>query len=204
MTAPVEPDKPTRRVKGNGRAHWMPLDAKDWLTDECLSECSPATQGIWLRMLLVMWTNGGYELVGVIDKLALKIGRFPDEVKLAISELSETGTADVFFVENSITKQWPCASQTDGKGIAKCDSKRMANDSKETVVIVRSRRLHKERGISKLRSEVGRKGAEKRWGNGEGKSIAPSSSSLNLPSSSAISSSSFVLPESEDDEESVF
>jgi hypothetical protein len=179
-TVPKDPDKPARRVKGNGRDHWMPVDAKDWLTDECLSECSDATQGIWMRMLLVMWINEGYELVGTISKLALKIGRPIEGVKPAVIELAETGTADVFVVENGIAKPWP----PHGQPIATPIAEAWPDDSQKSVVIVRSRRLCKERGRSNLLSEWGRKGAAKRWGKGDSQAVASSFMPLPLTSPS--------------------
>lgn len=189
MSTPGETDpasSPVRRVKGNGRDHWMPMNVKDCLNDPCLSVCSLATQGAWNRMVLVMFANEVYELTGTIAQLSLTIGRSTGEVKPAIFELAETGTADVFVMAK------------DGKTLlpfSKLHGKPMAKD----VLVIRSRRMYKERSLSNLRSEAGRIGAEKRWqtySKDDSKRIAPSSSSST--SSSLSSSSSYDTSSSND------
>jgi hypothetical protein len=170
-----------RRVKGNGRDHWMPVDAKDWLNDQCLSMCSLATQGVWIRMLLVMWLNDKRgELIGTIAQLALKIGRSPDEVRPAVTELQETGTADVFVV-----KQMPSKSSQPEQNV-------QANEQ----LIIRNRRMHREYSksltTSEKRAEAGRKGgllAQANFKqNAEARVKQTSSSTSTSPSTSPSSS----------------
>ncbi|HZV36614.1 MAG TPA: hypothetical protein VFB72_18700 [Verrucomicrobiae bacterium] len=73
---------------------WMQFYIADWLRDTAL--CSPATRGIWLDALCVMWGNGRTgELRGTYDQLARALRCTRPEVELAVAELEQCNTADV-------------------------------------------------------------------------------------------------------------
>ena len=70
---------------------------RDWLTDTELSQCSPATRGIWADMLCAMWIapNRG-KLENITPESLSRIARCTaDEADRALQELEESGAASV-------------------------------------------------------------------------------------------------------------
>jgi hypothetical protein len=169
-TAKAEPDKPVRRIHSNGKDPWEGFFPRDWMMDEKLSMCSVATQGVWIRMLCVMWINECYELIGTTDQIALKIGRRDEEVKSAVIELHETDAADVL--------DWPSKiKQTQANLVSSIE----ANGKQ----IIRSRRLYKKHSLRKIRAEAGRKGGSKTQANPQANVKQPSISTSTSNSTSA-------------------
>ena len=84
---------------------WYPKWATDWLNCPELSLCGPATRGIWEDALCAMHLSSqkkdseeGGVLTGTVEQLSRVCRASPDEMRAAIIELFETGTADVRYL----------------------------------------------------------------------------------------------------------
>lgn len=87
----------------------------DWLKDVCLSGCSPQTRGIWIDLLCHIDQLETGEITGTIQAMSQRCRCTPAQMRKAIKELEETGTAFV---------------QKNGKKIT-VHSKRMLRDSEK-------------------------------------------------------------------------
>ena len=145
------------------KLHWFPLEAKDWLTDSRLSLCSPTTRGIWIDAICVMWLNGqSGELTGTAAQLARMCRCSEPEMREALIELFETGTADILLPSKNEANRFCLLSKTQANGTEILQANLQANLKQ----ILRNRRMYKAHGISQIRSEVGRKGGSKTQANG--------------------------------------
>jgi hypothetical protein len=177
-------DKPSRRVKGNGKLPWRGFFPSDWLSDTGVRKCSPATKGIWIDRLCLMWQNGATgESIGTIEQLRREQGCSDCEMEAAIRELIETRTADVFRITND-NKTLLLLTNADNELITK------------SILVLRNRRMHREYcnsfEISEKRSKAGRKGMEKRW-NSDNKPIANADNKpITRPYQASISASTSV------------
>lgn len=70
---------------------------RDWLADAQLSQCSPATRGIWMDMLMLMYESQTDRLEGTPEVLARQCRCSPEQALDALDELHFTGAADVYF-----------------------------------------------------------------------------------------------------------
>lgn len=110
---------------------WVKWYCQDWLSDPCLSLCSPATRGIWKDALAATILGNNSELRGTRFSLSRICRCTPEELDRAITELRDTSTADVEIEQNG-------------------------------NIILRCRRIHREFGISELRSIAGKISGTKR------------------------------------------
>lgn len=80
---------------------YMPLYVDDWLDDEALSMCEPATRGIWVDLIARMWKRDrSGELCGTLEQLAV-LGRCtPAQMRVAVAELEREEAADVLVEHN--------------------------------------------------------------------------------------------------------
>lgn len=77
----------------------------DWRKDPQLRMCAPSTRGIWIDLICAMWENDeSGEIEGTVVQLARAVGCFPEEMAEALYDLSETGAADVFARDKSVTR----------------------------------------------------------------------------------------------------
>jgi hypothetical protein len=68
----------------------------DWLKDPALRGCEPSTRGIWLDLICFAWNAEDEGRVhGTVTRLARQCACTVEEMTAAISDLVETGTADV-------------------------------------------------------------------------------------------------------------
>jgi hypothetical protein len=80
---------------------WFPLD---WLGDECLGQCKPATRGIWMDVLMLMLTGGRTgRLEGTPEGLARSARCSVAEFMGACEDLKTTKTAGVMIGNNNVT-----------------------------------------------------------------------------------------------------
>jgi hypothetical protein len=157
---------------------YMQLWVADWMQDPCLRQCRLATQGAWFQFICDMHNNGQTgEARGTIERFARQRGCSGSEMQEVIDDLAATGTADVLVIANGqngdgkngkrLLPYGKTESSDDGKTEWQIDSK--------TVFVLRNRRMwrkhQKSLNISEIRSEIGRKGAEKRW-KSDGKHMA--------------------------------
>lgn len=75
---------------------FLDLYTGDWLKDQAVSRCAPATRGIWMDLLCGMHDDSrSGRLTGTADQLA-RLGRCSAaELVLALNDLQITGAADV-------------------------------------------------------------------------------------------------------------
>lgn len=66
---------------------WAKFYHADWRADAALAMCSPATRGIWMEMLCIMWQNNTDQISGTIDQLARLCRCTPAEVEAATKEI---------------------------------------------------------------------------------------------------------------------
>lgn len=75
----------------------------DWKKDPQLSLCSPATRGIWIDLICAMHdADRSGQLCSTTEKLARIVRCSTAEIDQALTELSDTGTADVTFRNEKI------------------------------------------------------------------------------------------------------
>jgi hypothetical protein len=83
---------------------FLQLYVTDWRTDPCLSQCSPATRGIWIDVVCAMWEMDRCgQLVGTCESLARVARCNPAEMLSALQELHRTTTADVTPCPGAVT-----------------------------------------------------------------------------------------------------
>lgn len=74
---------------------WEKFYPQDWLGDEGLQMCSLTARGLWMEMLCIMWSNGGYFKIGEtpLDEthLTRKVGADIDQVRSLLQELESFG-----------------------------------------------------------------------------------------------------------------
>jgi hypothetical protein len=171
-----------RRVVGNGKRPWFGLWAADHLTDPCLRKCSPATRGIWMDMVCLMWLEDeSGEISGTVEQLKRLAGCESEEMASAIIELAETDAADVLKADGE-------AMAKNGKTVLPYRKTEWQIDSKTDVIIIRNRRMYKAHIISNKRAKAGLAGAEKRWQN-DGKPKWQNDSKPSISASTSVSSS---------------
>jgi hypothetical protein len=147
-------DKPSRRVRSNGKLPWMPFWYLDWKSDPCLAKCSMAAQGLWLRMCIDMFIDDeSGEIEGTVKMLARSYGVSTTEFIEWINELAESGTADIWKIGSDRVVVF-----LDGV------THRVTDDGVTDGVTIHNRRMRKATNKSKLCSEAGKKGAILRWG----------------------------------------
>lgn len=71
------------------------LDYAKWLTDSGLSMCSPATRGVWIDLICVMYQERKATITGTCEQLARLSRCSPSLMSDAITELKSTGAAGV-------------------------------------------------------------------------------------------------------------
>jgi hypothetical protein len=75
---------------------FLDLYTGDWMKDQAVSRCAPATRGIWLDLLCGMHDDSrSGELCGTADVLARLARCSAAELVLALTDLQITGAADV-------------------------------------------------------------------------------------------------------------
>jgi hypothetical protein len=87
-------ERRTRRGYGmRGKHPYLPLYTGDWKKDPELSNCSPATRGIWIDILCTMHDSDAASLTGTIDQLSRQARCSNSEMLMAVCELRDTRTA---------------------------------------------------------------------------------------------------------------
>jgi hypothetical protein len=184
--ATEEPQDERKRVKSNGKKPWMPLWYLDWKSDPCLSKCSMAAQGLWLRICIDMFIDDeSGEIKGSAKMLARSYGISAAEFSEWASELAESGTADVSKMgSDGVAKKMDGVTGWQINGVT-------------DRVIIHNRRMRKALNKSKLCSEAGKKGAETRWRNDRVTHSEPEWRSDSDPLSLSLQSTSQSLSTSE-------
>lgn len=78
--------------------------AGDWFRDHQLRQCSVATRGVWVDLLLYMSVGDRTgEITGTPDRIARAVGVTVDELLAALRELDLTKAADVTLGHNDVT-----------------------------------------------------------------------------------------------------
>lgn len=159
---------------------------KDWLSDTELGMCSLATKGLWIDLLCLMWNA---PVRGVLM-------------------YSPDGTCHSKLDGKRLAKTLRCHEQEVAEGIAELLENGVASVDEDGFLY--SRRMRRGGKLGEIRSEAGKKGAEKRWNSEQkmanadfaiAKSMAndgPSSAFASSSSSSSASSSSTPTPKRED------
>jgi hypothetical protein len=116
-----------------------------------------AAHGLWINLLLHMALDDeSGEVSGTAERLARTYRIGASEFIELITELAETGTADVY---NKNNKRLFVNNKTNDQSEWQIDNK--------TFIIIRNRRMYrkhcKDLDISEKRAEAGRKGMSKRW-----------------------------------------
>ena len=84
-----------RKVKEKKKWPWRKFYPADWRTDPCLSQCKPATRGIWWDLVSAMMELETGELGGTVEQLA-RVGRCNEsEMIAALADLQVTKTANI-------------------------------------------------------------------------------------------------------------
>ena len=87
------------------KAPAMQFYVGDWLSDDAVGACSPATRGIWIDMLAHMWRSADRGVLA--EKTPASLARLcrctADEMATAIDELNEAKTAIVTKCNGKIT-----------------------------------------------------------------------------------------------------
>jgi hypothetical protein len=88
-----------------GLKHWfMQFDVGDWLSDEAVSLLKPATRGIWIDAISVMFKlDRCGQLIGSVCDLARLCRCTPNEMQTAISDLKLRNAADVDECNSDVT-----------------------------------------------------------------------------------------------------
>lgn len=74
---------------------YIPLYIGDWKKDPGIIQCSLSTRGAWIEIIFCMHELGVGELTGTTDYFARLCRCTFKEINEVLSELSETGTADI-------------------------------------------------------------------------------------------------------------
>lgn len=83
---------------------WFKFNPSWWMSDTELSQCTPATRGVWIDLLCAMHQSGrSGELSSTTEKLARLARCSTAELTQALTELQTTGAADVTFRNNNVT-----------------------------------------------------------------------------------------------------
>lgn len=83
---------------------WMQFFVDDWLSDEALAICSPATRGIWADILCVMHKSDRSGVITATREQLARLGRCSTvELCKALDELKATATADVTLRNSTVT-----------------------------------------------------------------------------------------------------
>jgi hypothetical protein len=161
-TNPADESNTAAQPEEDLKLHWRPHNSKEFLTDTKLSLCCPATRGIWADALDAMWLSGqSGELTGTAAQLSRQCRCSESEMKDAIIELFETGTADILLPSKSEANQFCLISKGQANGMADLQANLQANGKQ----ILRNRRMHKAHGISQIRSKFGSRGGSKTQAN---------------------------------------
>lgn len=83
--------------------YYINLIITDWMNDQALSMCSPATRGIWIDLLCSMQLAGEPKLTGTIEQLSRLARCSPEEFSTAIDEIKKTKTANVTKSHTNVT-----------------------------------------------------------------------------------------------------
>lgn len=78
-----------------GKTPYLPFYYLDWGSDARLSQCSPATRGIWADLICDMHDLKESVVTGRLERLARTCRCNIEEMKKAIEELIETKTAEI-------------------------------------------------------------------------------------------------------------
>jgi hypothetical protein len=90
--------------KTGGKYPWAKFYPSDWMNDTQLSICSPQTRGIWIDIICAMHESDRCGELGCTYKQLSRLCRCSiEEIKSAISELSESKTADVTIDNGYVT-----------------------------------------------------------------------------------------------------
>lgn len=86
------------------RTPWMQFFAGDWLNDPLVSQCDPATRGIWMDLLCAMHQlDQRGQISGTLEKLARIARCTAEEMHKAVDDLRATGAADVQICNGVVT-----------------------------------------------------------------------------------------------------
>jgi hypothetical protein len=81
----------------------MEFDTEKWLSDAQLSNCQPATRGIWIDAICRMQDSRSGALTGTPQQLAVSLRCTESALMSAIDDLQTTGAADVEQRNGKIT-----------------------------------------------------------------------------------------------------
>lgn len=132
---------------------YLPLYVQDFLTDEKLIECSPATTGVYIRLMCIMHKSKEYGSI----LLQQKDKQSPQQIKNFAAKLARQ-------------MPWPSGMIESGLSELLCEGVLEMDDGK-----LFQPRMIKDNYLSLLRSEVGKKGGfatAKRSANTTAKSVA--------------------------------
>jgi len=142
------------------KEHWTKYNWGDWFKDEAVAQCRPATRGIWHDAYGRMLTAGTDRICGKLERLTHLLRASSIEIVQAAFDLAETNTA-IVLLDGKPILEW--REEMARKNLPEADW--MANDMANSTLTLICRRLSRELHTSKIRAEVGRKGAAKRWQN---------------------------------------
>lgn len=146
----------------------MPFYPGDWFKDRAVAMCRPATRGIWVDLLLSMWTDDRSGIVvGTVAQLASLARCSVEEMGAAIDDLSDTKTATV-----------------------------TVRDGKVTVINRRMRREYETRKNAAKRQRKARERRDDPNGNVESHNEVTTPISISISNSTAVGVASATLPES--------
>jgi len=82
------------------------IDARDWLLDAALGQCSPVTRGLWLEARLYMAAESRASISGSLESLARLLRCNVGHLDIACKELAGHGIGHVSNGGGKIT--WSC------------------------------------------------------------------------------------------------
>ncbi len=82
------------------------IDARDWLMNAALGQCSPVTRGLWLEARLYMAAEQRASISGTLESLARLLRCNVGHLDIACKEITGNGIGHVSQAGGKIT--WSC------------------------------------------------------------------------------------------------
>ncbi|WP_027185590.1 hypothetical protein [Desulfovibrio inopinatus] len=132
-----------------GKAPAFQFYPKDWLSDASVRMCSPATRGIWIDCLCLMWDAPEKGILsGTPERLARSLGLSREEFQNFLDEAKETNLADI-VIENDVTACHGASHQC--HAVVTIINRRMSREQK----VKDSARIRKKNQREREKSQAG-------------------------------------------------
>ena len=138
---------------------YLPLYVQDFMTDEKLNECSPAANGIYIRLMCILHKSETYGQILLKQKYKQNESKIENLLKQNCKQNIKQNIKQIYFFAYQLEKNMPFSVEEIASGLEELIRENVVQIEEDVLF---QKRMVKDGILSDKRSSAGSKGGKKR------------------------------------------